>query len=271
MKNKYNGVSTVLLLMFGLAFFLPMVWLLLSSIDSNAVTYMHMPKNPTLGNFTKVLTNPSSLQSFKMSLVLSFGQATIVTFLTVLASYALSRTKIRYKRFLMLSILFLTGLPMISMIIPIYITYFNLGVIDSVPAIIIFMSATSLPYSIWVMKATMDSVPLVLEEAARVDGANLSQILLRVVCPVIIPGMAVVFIFNFTGAWGNFFVPFILLNSKDKLPTAVTLFQYFDSYGRVDFGVLAAHAILYSLPVVILYAVSQKVLSKGFALGGAIK
>ena len=95
--------------------------------------------------------------------------------------------------------------------------------------------------------------------------------LVRIVLPLMRPGLAVVFIFTFIGAWGNFFVPFVLLLTPEKLPAAVAIYGFFGQYGSVDYGPLAAFSILYSLPVIILYIAIQKLMGGSGVMAGAIK
>ena len=85
------------------------------------------------------------------------------------------------------------------------------------------------------------------------------------------PGICVVFIYTFSGSWGNFFIPYILLSSKTKLPAAVMLYQFFGQHGTIAYGPLAAYSIIYALPSVLLYVLSQNYMSKGFTMAGAAK
>jgi multiple sugar transport system permease protein len=110
-----------------------------------------------------------------------------------------------------------------------------------------------------------------LEEAAWVDGASMMKTLTSIVIPLMRPGLAVVFIFVFIGAWGNFFVPFVLLLSPDKQPAAVTIFSFFGQYGSVAYGQLAAFSLLYSVPVLALYVLVSRSLGGASALAGAVK
>jgi multiple sugar transport system permease protein len=121
------------------------------------------------------------------------------------------------------------------------------------------------------MKNFMDSVPIVLEEAAWADGASMMTTLTRVVVPLMRPGIAVVFIFVFVQAWGNFFVPFVLLLSPEQQPAAVSIFAFFGQYGSVAYGQLAAFSLAYSVPVLALYVFTSRVLGGGSALAGAVK
>jgi multiple sugar transport system permease protein len=125
--------------------------------------------------------------------------------------------------------------------------------------------------AIWMTKNFMDSVPVSLEEAAWVDGAGSMTALRRIVVPLMRQGIAVVFIFVFTQAWGNFFVPFVLLFSPDNQPAAVAIYSFFGTYGTVAYGRLAAFSLLYSVPVLVLYLVVQRFSGGSFAMSGAVK
>jgi multiple sugar transport system permease protein len=168
-------------------------------------------------------------------------------------------------------VLFGTCLPVTAMMVPVYSLFVWLNLIDSVPGTILFLAASSLPMAIYMAKNFMDSVPITLEEAAWVDGASMLKTLTTIVIPLMRPGLAVVFIFVFIGAWGNFFVPFVLLLSPDRQPAAVTIFSFFGQYGSVAYGQLAAFSLLYSVPVLALYVLVSRSLGGASALAGAVK
>ncbi|MBF9015856.1 MULTISPECIES: carbohydrate ABC transporter permease [unclassified Oceanispirochaeta] len=259
------------LLFVAFLFIWPMLWLVFASFDANAPLAVRLPENVTLDNYKDVLTKGSNYRSFLNSFFISFSQATLVVILSILASYPLSRYKIKGKSTLMYSLLFLTGLPITAIMVPVYMVFFELKIINSLISTTLFLVSTALPYSIWMMKNFLDDVPLTLEEAAWIDGANTLQTLKHVIFPAILPGILVVFIFTFSGSWGNFFVPFILISSVEKLPASVAIYQFFGAYGSVQFGQLAAFSLLYTLPIAGLYILSQKFMSNGFSLGGSIK
>lgn len=263
--------EVVILLVIALLFFVPFLWMIFSSVDAAARLNIRWPSHPTLDNFAKILGNPSNQVAFLNGLIMSFSVAALVVVVSLLCAYPLSRFKFGFEGPFLYGLLFLTGLPIVALMIPTYMIFFSLGWLDSLFFTIMFLVATSLPYNVWMMKSFLDGVSGELEEAASIDGASVVQVLTRVIIPLIIPGIFVVFIFAFLGVWGNFFVPFILLNSVDKLPPAVTIYQFFASYGRVNFGELAAYSALYTMPVLVLYIVAQKYMTKGYALSGAVK
>ncbi len=260
-----------LLSILALLFLLPLLWMLVASIDPGAIQTLKLPETVTMDNFKSIISDPSILRSFGIGILLSGSQSLFVVLLCVLAAYPLSRYQLRYKKSFLMVVLFMTSLPMTAVIVPVYQLFIFLKFQDSLVALTFFLTASSLPYGIWMMKNFMDSVPLDLEESAWVDGASTWQGVRKVVAPLMVPGIFTVGIFTFTGSWGNFFVPYILIQSPEKMPASVTIFQFFGNFGMVNYGRLAAFSVLYTLPVVILYALSQTYMSKGFSMGGATK
>lgn len=268
------GVKTLtnaLLLLLGLCFLLPMAWLVLASFDTTATLAVNWPAHWSLSNFSKVMTPEQTFIPLWNSFLLSAGCALVTVLCAVLAAYPLSRYSLRIKKPFLYGILFGTGLPITAMMVPVYSLFVTLNLLDSLAGTMFFMAATSLPMAIWMTKNFMDEVPISLEEAAWVDGASSMQTLRAIVVPLMRPGIAVVFIFVFIQGWGNFFVPFVLLLSPDKQPAAVSIFSFFGEYGAVAYGQLAAFSLVYSVPVIVLYVIVQKVLGGSFAMAGAVK
>ncbi|HWU57834.1 MAG TPA: carbohydrate ABC transporter permease [Microbacteriaceae bacterium] len=266
-----RGVSNTVLIVIGVCFALPLLWLLFASFDPRATLTVAWPSQLTLQNFASVLTPDLAFIPLWNSLLLSGGCAIITVVVAILAAYPLSRYTMRVNKPYMYGILFGTCLPITAMMVPVYSLFVSFNLIDSLPGTIVFMAATSLPMAIWMMKNFMDSVPIVLEEAAWADGASMLTTLTRVVVPLMRPGIAVVFIFVFVQAWGNFFVPFVLLLSPENQPAAVSIFAFFGQYGAVAYGKLAAYSLVYSVPVLALYVFTSRVLGGGSALAGAVK
>lgn len=270
-RRSLRAVSNSVLLLIGAAFALPLVWLVLASVDERATLSIKLPDAVSLQNFVDVMTPEKAFVPLLNSLVLSGGCALITVVVAVLAAYPLSRYRMRINKPFLYGVLFGTCLPITAMMVPVYSLFVAFNLIDSMGGTILFLAATSLPMAIYMTKSFMDSVPVSLEEAAWMDGASMMTTLTRVVVPLMRPGLAVVFIFVFIGAWGNFFVPFVLLLSPDKLPAAVSIFAFFGQYGTVAYGQLAAFSLLYSVPVITLYVFISRVLGGSSALAGAVK
>ena len=259
------------LLLIGASFVLPMLWLIFASLDTGAGYRTQVPAAPSLANFAAVITPELLLLPLWNSLLLASGAGAVCLFTAALAAYPLSRFDSRFNRPFLYTILAGTCLPVTALMVPVYGLFVQFKLLDSLLATTVFMAATSLPMAIWMTKNFMDAVPLELEEAAWMDGATGLTALRTIVLPLMRPGLGVVFIFVFIQSWGNFFVPFILLLSPAKQPAAVSVFSFFGQHGAVAYGELAAFSMLYSIPVLALYAVVSRLSGGDSALSGAMR
>ncbi|MFI5521720.1 carbohydrate ABC transporter permease [Streptomyces platensis] len=270
-RHRHRLAADAGLLVVAVAFAVPLVWLVLASLDTEATLRVRLPGSPTLRNFSAVLTDEITFTPMLNSLLICGGATLLTVVCAALAAYPLSRFRSRLTRPYLLTVLFSTCLPVTAVMVPVYGLFVQVDLIDTRYGTALFLAAAQLPFAIWLMKNFMDGVPKVLEEAAWTDGASWPQSLLRVILPLMGPGVAVVAIYTFIMMWGNFFVPFMLLLSPEQLPASVSVFTFFGNYGAIAFGELAAFSILYSTPVVVLYILISGRLGGGFALGGAVK
>jgi multiple sugar transport system permease protein len=264
-------IPYVVLTLLAVVFALPLLWIILASFDANASQAVKMPSQWTIENYKTILANRANQRAFGNGLLISLGQSVLVVLIAGLAAYPLSRYELRYKNMFLYTILFMTSLPITAVMVPVYKMFLTVGLYDKIGGLVLFLTATSMPYGIWLMKNFMDNVPVELEEAAWVDGASAFDSLRKIIAPLMFPGICVVFIFTFSGSWGNFFVPYILLQTLDKFPASVTLYQFFGQHGMVIYGQLAAYSAVYAVPSIVLYVLSQNYMSKGFNMAGAAK
>ncbi|MFF1879910.1 carbohydrate ABC transporter permease [Pseudarthrobacter sp. NPDC058196] len=270
-RPRGSAVADAVLLSIAACFVLPLLWLVLGSLDPAAGHGTKVPLQPALDNFAAVLTPELLFRPLWNSLLLSVGTGAVTLTAAVLAAYPLSRFRSRFNTPFLYGILFGTCLPVTAIMVPVYGLFVQLRLLDSLPATVLFLSATSLPMAIWMTRNFMDTVPLAVEEAAWVDGASRLAALRSIVLPLMGPGLGVVFIFVFIQAWGNFFVPFVLLLSEANQPAAVSIFSFFGQNGAVAYGQLAAFSILYSLPVLALYVIVARGSGNSLALSGAVR
>ncbi|MEU0894315.1 carbohydrate ABC transporter permease [Streptomyces massasporeus] len=259
------------LLVVAAAFVLPLAWVILSALDPHANLRVKAPDGLTLDNFDAILTPEITFTPLLNSLILCGGATLLTVVGAALAAYPLSRFRSRFNRPFLLTILFATSLPITAIMVPVYALFVQVDLIDTMQGTIFFFAASQLPFAIWLMKNFMDGVPKELEEAAWTDGASAFQSLLRIVLPLMGPGVSVVTVFSFVMMWGNFFVPFMLLLTPDQMPASVSINDFFGNRGMVAYGQLAAFSIVYSTPVILLYVLIARRLGGGFALGGAVK
>ncbi|WP_374972008.1 carbohydrate ABC transporter permease [Blautia producta] len=260
----------ILLLIAG-AFLLPLLWLVFAAFNPEASQAFAVPKHMSVENFRIILTDAKNQRGFLNSLFISVVQTGIVLVCSLLAAYPLSRYELKTGQKITMGMLFLTSIPITAVMVPVYQMFIMMKLVDSLGGTIIFLSASGLPYGIWMMKNFLDGVSVDLEEAAWIDGASAVKSVVHVVLPLMLPGLFTVAMFTFVGSWGNFFVPLILLQSTEKIPAAVNIYRFFGERGQVIYGQLAAYSIVYMLPVFVLYFFSQNYMSKGFAMTGASK
>jgi multiple sugar transport system permease protein len=258
--------ATVILVAFGVVFTLPLLWLILASLDSQASWSVEIP-HWTLGNFQQALAqNGGALVN---SAILSVFSTVLATVCATLAAYALSRRRIPWKGPLLLTVLFLSGIPLSIAIIPVFEIYSTIGWLSILPAGL-FLTVTMLPLETYLIKNFIDAVPRELEEAARIEQANTLQVLRRVVLPLSLPGILAASIIGFVMAWGSFIVPLVLITAPSQFPASLTIFGYVGA-SYVRFGQVAAFSVIYSLPVLVLYGGSARFLSGGFLLAGGVR
>jgi multiple sugar transport system permease protein len=262
--GTYVGVC--LLVVF---FALPLLWLVLTPF-SPSPTYRAALTGFTLDNFAQLVRNPQVWPSIRNSLVLAGGTALLVIVLAALSAYALSRVRVPGRDQLLYALLLLSSIVTgTAAMVPIFLMLFQLGLIDRQAGVVLVLTGGLLPAAVFMLKDFVDSVPRSYEESARVFGASPSQIMRQIVVPVIRPGMATVGVWALVQVWGNFLVPYVLLADPRKQPAAVVMYTFYDAGGQPNFALISTFALVYSIPVVVLYLVVNR--RYGFAFQGGIK
>ena len=261
--------SNALLGLLGLAFLLPLIWVVLASIDSHAGAGVRVP-NPTIHHYSS-LVHESRLRPFYNSFYLAGVSTLVSTALGLFAAYALSRRHIPLKRTLMLLILFMSGLPVTMLLVPVYQMFVRFQWLNSMFWTSMFIAASSLPFTIWLLKNFIDQVPRELEEAAAIEGTSNLQIVMRVVIPLATPGILVTSLVAFINAWGAFVIPLVLDSNPNDTPGSIAIYQFLTENGQIHFGDLAAYSVLFAVPVVILYLVASRRISGAFTFAGGVK
>jgi multiple sugar transport system permease protein len=253
------------LLVLGLVFVLPLTWLLSASVDKNASWSVELP-HFTLDNFRAALAG-GRLAPFWNSALMSLVATAVSTIPAALGAYALSRYKLPLRRTMLVAVLFLSGLPISIIVIPVYQIYSERGWLALVPTAL-FLGLTSLPIELWLIKGFIDELPVSIEEAARVEGVSNLSILGRIVVPLTLSGIIAAALFGFINAWGALLVPLILIPDPSQQPAAL-VFPQFMTDTHVLYGEIAAYSLIYALPVVFLYLLIARVFRGRFNLAGS--
>lgn len=252
---------------------IPFLWALLTSLKSNSeIVGMDMnvlPKSLSLANYISVWNKSSFSMHFRNSLYTS-GIALIFTVaFSVMNGYALSRFKFKGKSAFMLILVGTQIMPMILMIIPLFVIFKQIHLTNNLWSIIIFLIARQIPFNSIMMKGFVSGIPISLEEAAWVDGANRLQAFYKIILPMLLPGIVATGAFAFVSNWNEFMVSFSFVTNP-KLFTIPVALKYMIGEFSVDYGALAAGSIIALIPPVLLFAYIQKYLIQGMG-AGAVK
>lgn len=230
-------------------------------------TFSMIPAGATLESFQHVLSDTQLPRWLFNSLVVTTGTATIGVIIAATSAYAFSRYKFPGRGVGLTTLLATQLIPAAMLLVPIYLLAVQLKLANTYIGLVIGLSVTSVPFSIWLLKGYYDTVPIELEEAARIDGCSQLEAFYRVLLPLSTPALVIVFLFNFLAAWNDFFLARILI-SKEELLTWPLGLQRFQQQFQTQWNDLAASSILISIPVVVLFLFSSKWLVSGVTAGG---
>lgn len=266
--------------------YLPVAWLIISSISTRAEllsTPIHwIPQQPTLQNYLNILTPGSSTsevaRTFKITLLNSLIVSSSVTIIALivgsLAAYALVRLKIPFQRGILIGILGTRMIPEISLVIPLYIFASRVrlfgGTLLNTPYILIITYLSfALPFAIWLMASFFQTIPVELEDAARIDGCTRLQTLWRIIMPISSPGLVSTGLFVFLTAWDEFFFALIFTSTVAAKTVPVAIAEFTGRY-VVDVGGMMTGGVLAALPPVLLSLIFQRYIVSGLT-AGAVK
>jgi ABC-type glycerol-3-phosphate transport system permease component len=248
----------------------PLVWVISTSFKPNQEAISFPPKllsaNPTLENYIFVLMDPKLVLSLTNSLLVSLASTALSVAVSALGGYAFARYNFKGKNLIMSIILGLFMIPVVINIIPLYIMLANVGLLNSLIALVLTFQILIIPLNIFLLKNYFEALPKELEEAALIDGCSRLGALWRVTVPLSVPALLIAAILSFRFSWNEFILPVVLSNKPDSMLFQVALYQFISLY-RIDWGYLTAGINIAIIPVVILMLIFQKRMIKGLTLG----
>lgn len=274
-KNAIGTTIRVLvLLFFFLLVVLPIYWIVITSfktsgeiLDLNNITFF--PKDFTLENYTGLFEQFHYGVLLKNSLLVSVASALVVTVFSMLGGYSLARYKFRGKQTVVLFFLITQMIPGILVIIPLYIIFSKLGMINTHIGLFIYYVTVNLPFCVITMRSFFERIPITLEEAAKVDGCTKMQSLFKIIFPIMFPGIVSVFVFGFIGAWNELIAGSIFISTPEMWTIPVGLKTLIGKY-NVEWGLLMAGGVMALIPTALMFAVMQKFIVEGMT-AGAVK
>jgi ABC-type glycerol-3-phosphate transport system permease component len=261
-------IPTLLLL---LVIVFPVLWMVLTSLRPSSTLGVAVP----FGQLFQGLSFDSygrlfSGGAFGRYVLNSVGVAVVGTVITVvlasLAAFGLSRFRFRLRGPMLLLIIGTQLLPFVVLLTPVYTLFSQIGLLDNYVGLVLVYVAITLPLAIFLMLGYFDTIPTVLDEAARIDGCSTLGVIFRIVMPVALPGVVTVTVTTFIAMWEEYLFANVLLTSDALKTVQVGLAGYFGEYAT-DWGVVMAAATIAAIPTVVLFSLVQKRLVAGMAAG----
>jgi N,N'-diacetylchitobiose transport system permease protein len=225
-----------------------------------------IPRPPTLSNFRDAINQPFFWDAVRNSLIVVTTVVALSVVLAFLASLALAKFHFYGRKAFIVLILGVQMVPLAALIIPLYIMMSRLGQVDKLTGVIAMYLTFVLPFTVWTMRGFLLGIPKELEEAAMVDGATRFGAFVRVLLPLVGPGLVATSIFAFIQAWNEFLIAYVFLHTPEKQTLMVWLASFTTLRGT-NWGPLMAGATLCALPVVFFFLLVQRRIAFGLTAG----
>lgn len=226
-----------------------------------------IPDGATLESYRIMLFDKPFLAWLWNSLMITVATAVIGVILAATSAYAFSRHKFPGRAVGLVFLLTTQIIPAAMMIVPIYILAIQLELVGTYRGLVIAYAVTAVPFSIWILKGYYDTIPIDLEEAARIDGCSELEAFWRILLPLSTPALAIVFLFNFTTAWNDYLLARVMLGSQENLLTWPLGLQRLQGQFLTQWGQFSASSVMVAIPVMLLFLYTSKWLISGLTLG----
>ncbi len=261
------GLLVVVVMLF------PIYWMVSTALKPGkeilSLTPVWFPSPMTFDNFRGAMNAPYFWNDVVNSLTVVLSVVAISIALAFLAAVSVARFGFRGRTAFIVMVIAVQMVPLNALVIPVYLLLDRVGQVDSLPGVIAYYLAIVLPFMIWTLRGFVANVPVDLEEAAMVDGASRVGAFLRIVFPLVAPGLVATGIFGFIQAWNEYIIAYVLLSSSSKQTLTIWLASFTTQHGT-DWGGLMAGATLTALPVVFFFLLVQRHVAGGLT-AGAVK
>ena len=247
----------------------PALWIVMSSFSAGDSFFLSslFPEKFSTEHYVSLFTETNFLLWVFNSLKFCFIVAILQLTLTSLAAYAFARLRFTGRKYGLMSLLVLQVFPNSMAVAGYYILIYKFGLVDSSLALI-FVLAGGSAFNIWLLKSYIDGIPVELDEAALVDGANRFQVFYKIVMPLAMPQLAVLFLFSFIATYSEYVITSIFLQTPGKMTLAIGLQSFISDQFAAHWTMFSAAAVISSLPIMIVFMCLQKYIQNGLVAGG---
>ena len=266
---KSVGVN-ILAWLLSLLLLTPLLLILLNSFKTSAAASemnLALPASLEWSNYSAVIEKGKLGITFLNSLCYSVSSVLLCTLLSAMASYVLSRNRKKLHRFLYMFIVL--GIAMPINFVTLMTVMQTVNLMNSRIGIVLLYTATQIPFNIFLIHSFVSKIPEDIDEAAIIDGASAPGMFVRIVLPLLKPVLVTVMVLTFLNTWNEFVMPLYFLDSSDKWPMTLAVYNFFGMYFK-DWNLVCADIVLTSAPVILVYLLGQKYIVSGMT-AGAVK
>jgi len=262
----------------GLAVFIvlifPVFWMISTAFKSNdqivSLTPTWLPLHPTLSHFRDAIHKPFFWEDVKNSLIVVLVTVAISVALAFLAAIALARYGFTGRKLFVVLVIGIQMLPQAGLIIPLYVVLARYHQVNALSGLIVTYMTFVLPFCVWTLRGFLLGIPKELEESAMVDGSTRLGVFVKILLPLMGPGLVATSVFAFITTWNEYIFARVLLNDQSRQTVTVWLSYFLGSSRHTDWGALMAASTLTAIPVVIFFLLVQRKIAFGLT-AGAVK
>jgi len=272
-KTLRKTFFLIIIIVVAILSFFPVAWILLTSVKTEFEIYafpvIYFPKKIIIANYINVFTQQTFGRFFLNSIIVSLVSALICVLISSLAAYGLSRFKIKHNLFILVLILGFSTFPYIASVIPLFVFFRNLKLLNTYISLILPYVAFNTPLSVWLCHAYFREVPLSIEDAAKLDGCSRTSTLWRIFYPLSTPVLSTVLIIAFMMCWMEFLFAITLI-SKPTMRTIPAGIALYPGEYAFPWETISAAAMISIVPIIIFIVLFQRQIISGLT-SGAIK
>lgn len=262
--------TTAIAIVFCIVWFFPVYWMTITSFKPRTEVMSTNPKlyldKISLENFQSALLQTQFPTYLKNSVIVTFIAVSVSVLIAFLACAALTMYRFKARRTIMVVVLAIQMIPGTAMLIPQFVVFNQLNLLNSYLGLILAYIAVVMPFSIWNLRGFFLAIPTSIFESARVEGASEWQLLRRIVFPLAAPGIVSTSVFAFITAWNDYLTAYTFMKDQSKYTLPVWLASFSTQRG-IDFGAQMAASVIFSLPVVVFFMIVQRKIANGVTTG----
>jgi N,N'-diacetylchitobiose transport system permease protein len=269
-RARQTGWNIVGLVVFAVMVF-PVFWMISTAFKSNdqivSLTPTWLPLHPTLQHFRDAIAKPFFWVDVKNSLIVVSVTVALAIVLAFLAAIGLARYGFSGRKLFIVLVIGIQMLPQAGLIIPLYVVLARYHEVNALAGLTLTYMTFVLPFAVWTLRGFLIGIPKELEEAAMVDGSTRLGVFLKILLPLMGPGLVATSVFVFITTWNEYIFARVLLNDQSKQTVTVWLSYFYGSSRHTDWGALMAASTLTAIPVVIFFLIVQRKIAFGLTQG----